>query len=125
MHFLALNEPELYVSGAINQVTQNAKTVTKEIKRNGRTEKIEVPFVTKGDKVETVYGLATICSVIWYRGNCKLNKLLDESLESWAQAEGFSGFYDADEYFSEKYGSNWLDQDMMAVRFRIEGVSYD
>lgn len=125
MYFLELADPVSYYSGKINQVTVKPITKSKKIIRNGREEEIILPFVRKGDCIRTNLGDAAVCSVIWYRGKLKLCTLLDDGLESWAQAEGFSGFYDADEHFTKKYGEDWLEQELMSVKFKIEGVTYD
>lgn len=94
-------------------------------KKNARGEDVIRPFVTRGDLIRTNLGNATVCSLVWYKGNGKMNTLLDCCSEQWAQKEGFTGLYEADKHFSEKFGKDWLEQEMMSVKFRIEGVNYD
>lgn len=121
--FLELTlDPTLYGSGEINQVTRKPLTV---IRKNSRNEDVVCPILTSGIQIDTALGKASVCSLIWYRGNGKLTNLIDDSLEEWAKREGFQGFYDADIEFSKKFGSDWLEQEMMSIRFKGEWVRDD
>jgi hypothetical protein len=108
-------ETTVYHTGEINQVTRKPLTV---IRKNSRDEDVVCPILISGVQINTALGDAVINSLVWYRGKGKLTDLPDCCLEEWAKREGFSGLYDADKYFSEEYGSDWLEQDLMTFRFK-------
>jgi len=109
-------------SGNVSQITVQPLLNDIPQKSLGGSETLQIH---SGDTLKTCFGDAVVTSIILYRGKLKFTELCDPILESWAQREGFSSFEDADRYFSGKYGSEWVNQDMMSVTFRGSWVQDD
>ena len=73
-------------------------------------------YYPEGDELR-ILGVAKIQSLVKIRGGVVPAGSSYEEAESWARAEGFSDFWDACKWFTERYGAGWQTKTWGIIQF--------
>lgn len=101
--------------------------------REGKKTQVTFPwpenFTNKDNEIAIYYpegtdnrilGIAKIKSLMKVRGGVIPTGSSYDDAEAWARAEGFGSFWDADEWFSTKYGDDWQENTWGIIQFGDE-----
>lgn len=79
-------------------------------------DQIKAEYMING--VECCLGHIIVTDIIRYQGNLIFSQLNDFIRDSWARAEGFSCFSEADTVYKKLYGANWKERELDCLKFR-------
>jgi len=65
-----------------------------------------------------ILGIAKIKTLLKIKGGVIPTGSSYDDAEMWAHAEGFGSFWDADAWFSKKYGADWQENTWGIIQFR-------
>lgn len=109
-----LLEPSLLEALNVGKKTQ----VTFPWPENFANKSNEIAIYYPGEGTDKILGIAKIKNLLKIKGGIIPTGSSYEDAEIWAQAEGFGSFWEADRWFSKKYGDHWQESTWGIIQFR-------
>jgi hypothetical protein len=109
-----LLEPSLLEALNVGKKTQ----VTFPWPEHFTTKSNEIAIYCPDEGTNKILGIAKIKSLLKIKGGVIPTGSSYDDAEAWARAEGFNSFWDADKWFSKKYGDDWQENTWGIIQFR-------
>jgi len=114
-----LLEPSLLEALNVGKKTQ----VTFPWPENFANKSNEIAIYYPDEGTDKILGIAKIKSLLKIKGGVIPTGSSYEDAETWAQAEGFGSFWEADRWFSKKYGDHWQESTWGIVQYKWEWIN--